>query len=144
MAGVHVSEWREWNDDRRAAFAAAMTREELQGSGLGDREYFCAALGYAPEGRRKRRPIPLPSRRALAHRYGCIPGGSVAVKCRCGSTGRVHWHRLSSGSPSSWVSFVDLEIDHVRPSSLGGKDDPENLQLLCPRCNRSKGNRWVG
>lgn len=32
-----------------------------------------------------------------------------------------------------------LEIDHIEPQSLGGTDDPENLQLLCSFCNNLKG-----
>ena len=33
------------------------------------------------------------------------------------------------------------DIDHKQPKSKGGTDDPENKQLLCPNCNRSRGNR---
>ena len=33
---------------------------------------------------------------------------------------------------------VELEVDHVRPVSLGGLDVPENLQALCRSCNRGK------
>jgi HNH endonuclease len=32
----------------------------------------------------------------------------------------------------------NLEIDHVFPVSKGGNSEPENLQLLCRSCNRSK------
>jgi 5-methylcytosine-specific restriction endonuclease McrA len=41
---------------------------------------------------------------------------------------------------SDWL----LEIDHIKPWSLGGLDDPTNLQTLCRRCNRAKSNRFVG
>ena len=34
----------------------------------------------------------------------------------------------------------DLQIDHVNPVSLGGSDDPDNLQTLCGSCNRAKSN----
>jgi 5-methylcytosine-specific restriction endonuclease McrA len=34
-----------------------------------------------------------------------------------------------------------FEIDHVMPILLGGSNWPENLQLLCRRCNRSKGHK---
>ena len=37
-----------------------------------------------------------------------------------------------------------LEIDHIVPLSLGGTDDPSNLQTLCRTCNRRKGNRYIG
>ena len=34
-----------------------------------------------------------------------------------------------------------LEVDHIHPKSLGGKDDLFNYQALCYSCNASKGNR---
>lgn len=33
-----------------------------------------------------------------------------------------------------------LEVDHINPKSLGGKDELENYQALCYQCNQSKGN----
>ena len=35
-------------------------------------------------------------------------------------------------------SSENLEIDHIKPVSKGGNSEPENLQLLCRSCNRSK------
>ena len=32
-----------------------------------------------------------------------------------------------------------LSIDHIKPQSFGGTDDPSNLQTLCKPCNSSKG-----
>ena len=37
--------------------------------------------------------------------------------------------------------FRIMEVDHVVPRSRGGSDHPDNLQLLCPNCNRVKGDR---
>ncbi len=34
-----------------------------------------------------------------------------------------------------------LEIDHIRPLSKGGLTTEDNLQVLCWRCNRSKGSK---
>jgi diadenosine tetraphosphate (Ap4A) HIT family hydrolase len=34
-----------------------------------------------------------------------------------------------------------LDVDHIIPRSRGGKTLPENLQLLCSKCNRTKGNK---
>jgi 5-methylcytosine-specific restriction endonuclease McrA len=49
---------------------------------------------------------------------------------------------LSSGRPGAWVHFTGLHLDHILPEFMGGTAEPENLQLLCPTCNRRKG--WRG
>lgn len=45
-------------------------------------------------------------------------------------------------------SEESLEIDHILPRSRGGSNRPENLQLLCAKCNGSKGAKtmeeWLG
>lgn len=33
---------------------------------------------------------------------------------------------------------AELEVDHVRPRSRGGSDDPSNLVTACRECNRGK------
>lgn len=39
---------------------------------------------------------------------------------------------------------ANLEIDHIKPIAKGGKSTYDNLQTLCKRCNREKGDsyRW--
>ena len=37
--------------------------------------------------------------------------------------------------------FKIFEVDHIIPQSRGGTDHPDNLQLLCGHCNRTKGGR---
>ena len=37
--------------------------------------------------------------------------------------------------------FKILEVDHIVPRARGGTDHMSNLQLLCPHCNRMKGDR---
>lgn len=36
--------------------------------------------------------------------------------------------------------FEEMEGDHIIPWSKGGKTIPENLQMICKSCNRSKGS----
>lgn len=56
----------------------------------------------------------------------------------CGSPGEVLWFKLSSGKPSSWVVFPDLELDHFVPEASGGEGVADNLVLSCRSCNRSR------
>ena len=37
--------------------------------------------------------------------------------------------------------FKIFEVDHIIPQARGGTDHLSNLQLLCPHCNRIKGDR---
>ena len=46
--------------------------------------------------------------------------------CKCGRTG----------------FFTDLEIDHIKPIAKGGKSTYDNLQTLCKRCNKLKGDKY--
>jgi len=36
----------------------------------------------------------------------------------------------------------DLTLDHIKPLSKGGTNDNDNLQILCRKCNASKGNKY--
>lgn len=38
---------------------------------------------------------------------------------------------------------VELDIDHILPRDKGGTDDDKNLQVLCHKCNRAKGNHLL-
>lgn len=37
----------------------------------------------------------------------------------------------------------DIEIDHIKPLIMGGTNELENLQFLCGRCNRMKGDEHI-
>jgi hypothetical protein len=37
---------------------------------------------------------------------------------------------------------VELQVDHIKPESKGGKMNMGNLQTLCKECNVGKGNRY--
>lgn len=89
--------------------------------------------------------VPLAVRRQVAEKYNCPPGGEVDASCYyCGTHGRIVWHKLSNGSPSSWVTFPGLELEHLECLSGGGKNTNDNIVLSCRTCNRSKGTReWA-
>ena len=42
------------------------------------------------------------------------------------------------------ISGSRFTIDHIRPRSLGGSDDFENLALACSRCNQRRYNFITG
>ena len=35
-----------------------------------------------------------------------------------------------------------MEVDHIKPVSKGGGDNPANLRLVCPRCNKKKSAKY--
>lgn len=39
--------------------------------------------------------------------------------------------------------YGGMSVDHKQPQSKGGTDEFDNLQLLCMRCNSSKGNKTM-
>jgi hypothetical protein len=51
---------------------------------------------------------------------------------------------LAIGICAHCESDENLEVDHIRPISLGGSSERNNLQALCSTCNRSKRNRFIG
>lgn len=38
---------------------------------------------------------------------------------------------------------IELQFDHIIPITMGGASTPENLQILCGKCNRSKGKSVI-
>lgn len=56
--------------------------------------------------------------------------------------------RFIEVGPDRWVfekrfrvNYGEMTIDHIRPRVEGGSSRRENLQILCRRCNSSKGAR---
>lgn len=90
----------------------------------------------------KKAAIPYAVRRGVAVRSGGVPGSTVKAACHyCGATGFIYWPSRQDGSPSGWVHFSDLELDHVVAEFKGGETSVSNIVLACRPCNRSKGHR---
>ena len=62
---------------------------------------------------------------------------------------RTHRHRLYGEQEGvcagcdTHFPFRVMDVDHILPRSRGGTDHPDNLQLLCSGCNRSKGSKTM-
>jgi len=62
---------------------------------------------------------------------------------------RTHRHRLYGAQEGvcagcdTHFPFRVMEVDHILPRSRGGTGHPDNLQLLCSGCNRSKGGKTM-
>lgn len=91
----------------------------------------------------RKQAIPQETRRAVALVHGGVPGETTKACCvYCETEGTINWPMLySSNRPGAWVTFGNLELDHVHPEALGGSATPENITLACRPCNRSKGTK---
>jgi 5-methylcytosine-specific restriction endonuclease McrA len=69
------------------------------------------------------------ARRQVVYEVDDWSGRRVVVGYRCrGKCKRV------------FKDLADLEVDHIIPLSKRGTERISNLQLLCTRCNRTKGS----
>lgn len=142
MAGVrHFTFIEEWTHLQRKAFVDQMTAEERDRVEAdaehtpGNFEWYCEAAGFPMPPRTRRLPVPWSVKRIIAQQHGGQPGQVSGVLCpRCGKRGEIHWqHEVPR--------FLGMHIDHIKPVSKGGGNEPENLRLLCPTCNIRRGNR---
>ncbi|MEV4155445.1 HNH endonuclease [Nocardia salmonicida] len=46
---------------------------------------------------------------------------------------------VETGAPEDQSAGIWLELDHIKPYSLGGTDDDNNLRAACSTCNRRRG-----
>lgn len=56
----------------------------------------------------------------------------------------INLHKIQRGRCAGCFNKLkgkDYHVDHVQPLALGGSNWPSNLQIMCPRCNMSKGGR---
>ena len=100
--------------------------------------------------------VKLVNKRITEDRGNMPWGGATALKDSPKRTDldnipgyRTHRHRLYGEQEGVCVGcdthfpFRVMDVDHILPRSKGGTDHPDNLQLLCSGCNRSKGGRTM-
>lgn len=73
---------------------------------------------------------------------GKIRRKSIEDTTRYGILEKAGFKCQACGSKPDKDNDVCLEIDHIVPFSKGGLDIPDNYQVLCKKCNVSKGNKY--
>ncbi|MET2871814.1 HNH endonuclease signature motif containing protein [Exiguobacterium profundum] len=51
-------------------------------------------------------------------------------------------HRYVAACSHCGLTEGKFHVDHIIPLSKGGRDEPENFQVLCTQCNLKKSNRY--
>jgi 5-methylcytosine-specific restriction endonuclease McrA len=78
---------------------------------------------------------------AVVHRKRSL-GDGVERYVQTGVKAQV-WQR-DKGKCRNCGGNYALQLDHIKPFSLGGTTSVDNLQLLCRNCNQRKGARVAG
>jgi len=75
----------------------------------------------------------------LKQKHDSTERGSTRERIRIPEYVRVEVWRRDSGKCTRCDSRENLEYDHIVPLSRGGSNTARNIELLCEKCNRSKG-----
>lgn len=75
----------------------------------------------------------------LKHKFSTDEEESTIRRPRIPENIRVEVWRRDSGKCARCQSRENLEYDHIIPLSKGGSNTARNIELLCEKCNRSKG-----
>lgn len=86
----------------------------------------------------RRRPEVIEARRVENHNRRNSLSGTLPVDCM---EQLIAKYGARCMNPECQTPEAKLTIDHVRPVSMGGTNTMDNVQILCARCNESKGNR---
>lgn len=73
---------------------------------------------------------------------------NASVESEYAGLGRIRHHLLADHRYCAMCGLtpedkVKLDVDHIIPRSMGGSNEITNLQVLCHRCNRGKGNALI-
>lgn len=84
--------------------------------------------------------------RTISYAMRCenLTDNEVASKIRKGKDGflnSIEWKTLRKKA----IEVYGINVDHIKPRKLYPELalNFDNLQILCPRCNKSKGNKYV-
>ena len=75
----------------------------------------------------------------LKQRYDFTQQESARSRVRIPEHARIEVWRRDGGKCTRCDSRENLEYDHIIPLSRGGSNTARNIELLCEKCNRSKG-----
>ena len=75
----------------------------------------------------------------LAHKHASANADPGYARERVPESVRIEVWRRDGGVCARCGSRENLEYDHIVPLSKGGSNTSRNIELLCERCNRSKG-----
>jgi hypothetical protein len=75
----------------------------------------------------------------LKQKHDSTERESIQSRIRIPEQIRIEVWRRDGGKCTRCESRENLEYDHIVPLSRGGSNTTRNVELLCERCNRSKG-----
>lgn len=74
----------------------------------------------------------------IQYKPGVRRAGRKGYWYRCAHCGK--WCGRAGGERANIRDDELMEVDHIKPWSMGGSDELYNLQALCKPCNRTKSN----
>ncbi len=117
--------WAHANADKVRAYQRAYTKKNKEKVNRWQRECYARNPGPAKAAavRRKRkiRDMNLGLSKGLITR---LIVSQLGLCCSCKAD----------------ISVTGYHLDHIKPLSKGGLHEDSNIQLMCPTCNKSKGN----
>ena len=86
---------------------------------------------------------PLPPQYAIRDLHKRLCGRRYRMGRWAKQTAEQLWAGSHDGCPicETEITRDNMSIDHIVPVAKGGKNTMKNFQLLCKRCNSSKGDR---
>jgi hypothetical protein len=102
----------------------------------------------SPEGRQEFERYMLskftvvPSKRTIRTLWDIYNGKRQTSRDKALVRSFIEAHRYAVACAHCGLTEGKFHVDHIIPLSRGGRDEPENLQFLCVRCNLKKSNRY--